>query len=70
MLFLVGKPPFEASDTKTTYERISTVDLHFPEHVPEEAKDLISKLLCINPKERLPLLEIMMHSWIAKCKTE
>ncbi|XP_013793648.1 aurora kinase-like, partial [Limulus polyphemus] len=41
--FLVGKPPFEMENVNDTYRRIIKVDLHFPNHVSEGAKDLIRK---------------------------
>ena len=43
--FLVGSPPFEdQSSYRATYRRIAQVDLSFPPHLSEEAKDLISKV--------------------------
>lgn len=42
--FLVGKPPFEAEGHTETYRRISRVDLRFPPHITEGARDLISKV--------------------------
>ena len=42
--FLVGKPPFEAEGSTETYRRITQVDLRFPSHVSEGARDLISKV--------------------------
>lgn len=62
--FLVGKPPFEAVGHQDTYRRISRVDLRFPSHVSEDAKDLVSKLLQKNPNDRLPLLAVRQHPWI------
>ncbi|XP_076322388.1 aurora kinase C-like [Tachypleus tridentatus] len=62
--FLVGKPPFEMENVNDTYRRIIKVDLHFPSHVSEGAKDLIRKLLRRNSQERLPLEEILLHPWI------
>lgn len=40
---IIGKPPFETSDVKTTYSRIKTNSYSFPENVKisEPAKDLI-----------------------------
>lgn len=66
--FLVGKPPFESKDTNETYDRIRKVDVRFPKCVPEGAKDLISKLLRQCPTERLPLPDVMKHSWIVNNK--
>lgn len=45
--FLCGKPPFEAEGNTATYRRISKIDLHFPSHVSDGAKDLISKVLIV-----------------------
>ena len=42
--FLVGEPPFEASDQRTTYKRIIKVDLRFPSYISPGAKDLISSV--------------------------
>ncbi|KAG8973603.1 spindle assembly checkpoint kinase [Tulasnella sp. 427] len=42
--FLCGRPPFEDKDEKATYKRIVRVRYQFPQHVSEEAKDLIGKV--------------------------
>ncbi|KAH8023539.1 hypothetical protein HPB51_014788 [Rhipicephalus microplus] len=41
--FLVGRPPFEAKTAAETYDRIRRVDLRFPAHLSDDAKDLISR---------------------------
>uniref|UniRef100_A0A8C6NIT4 non-specific serine/threonine protein kinase n=1 Tax=Nothobranchius furzeri TaxID=105023 RepID=A0A8C6NIT4_NOTFU len=61
---LVGHPPFETASHSETYKRITKVDLIFPNVVSDGAKDLISKLLRHNPKDRLPLKEVMDHPWV------
>ncbi|XP_029186576.2 aurora kinase C-like isoform X1 [Acropora millepora] len=62
--FLVGKPPFEAEGHHATYNRISRVDLKFPDYVSAGARDLISKLLIHDPHKRLPLNGVLAHPWI------
>ena len=42
------------------------VDLSFPEHVSEGAKDLILKLLVKDPAQRLSLEKVLEHPWIVK----
>ncbi|KAM3656021.1 aurora kinase C-like [Ammospiza maritima maritima] len=42
---LAGHPPFESPSPADTYRRITQVDLHFPAHIPEGARDLIQRLL-------------------------
>ena len=46
--FVVGQPPFEAKGNSETYKRISQVDLRFPSHVSEGARDLISKVITLD----------------------
>lgn len=36
-----------------TFERIKKCDLHIPPNLPEDAKDFITRLLRVNPRERL-----------------
>ena len=62
--FLVGKPPFEAESNNETYKRITKVDVKFPDHVSDDAKDLIRGLLKKVPSQRLSLNEVMEHKWI------
>ncbi|XP_068619826.1 aurora kinase B-like [Battus philenor] len=62
--FLVGKPPFESEVQDVTYARILAVDINYPAHIPEDAKDLISKLLRYNSKERISLAGVKNHFWV------
>lgn len=64
--FLVGSPPFEAEGHSATYRRISRVDLRFPKGVPEDAQDLISKLLQKDPRKRMSLKNIPRHPWVLR----
>ena len=51
---LVGKPPYEASDVKATYQRIIANQYSFPSHIEisGDAKDLISRMLQSKPEDR------------------
>lgn len=62
---LVGKPPFETSDVKTTYRRIRMNAYSFPDHVPlsEQSKSLITRILVNDPAKRPSLDEIMDHEF-------
>eukprot|EP00243_Klebsormidium_subtile_P013813 TRINITY_DN9388_c0_g1_i1.p1 TRINITY_DN9388_c0_g1~~TRINITY_DN9388_c0_g1_i1.p1 ORF type:complete len:347 (+),score=92.39 TRINITY_DN9388_c0_g1_i1:560-1600(+) len=64
--FLFGVPPFEAAGHSETYKRILRVDLQYPAHpqVSLGAKDLITKLLIKDPKQRMPLQQVLQHPWI------
>jgi len=63
---LVGKPPFETPDVKTTYKKIRMNSYSFPEHVPlsDAAKNLITKILNLDPTRRPSLDEIMDHPFL------
>lgn len=62
--FLVGKPPFENEECRETYRKILNVDVHFPETISSDAKDLILKLLQKDPMQRLQLDQVLNHPWI------
>eukprot|EP00164_Ancoracysta_twista_P012469 GFYU01019558.1.p1 GENE.GFYU01019558.1~~GFYU01019558.1.p1 ORF type:complete len:365 (-),score=139.35 GFYU01019558.1:87-1181(-) len=68
--FIVGEPPFFADGATNTYKKISEVAIEFPDFISEGAKDLISKLLCKNPAQRLPLDKVLEHPWILSAPEE
>jgi len=39
------------------------------EHISEGAKDLICKMLCLDPKKRLTIQEVLNHRWLRVCIT-
>lgn len=67
--FLVGSPPFETESHSATYRRIQRVDIRWPPApgLPEDAKDLISKLLKKDPRQRLPLECVPKHPFVLRC---
>ena len=58
---IIGKPPFETSDVKTTYKRIRMNAYNFPENVPitDYARDIITKILNNDPAKRPSIDEIL-----------
>ena len=62
---LIGKPPFETRDVKTTYNKIKRAEYSFPEtcKISQCAKNLIQKILVVNPKERPTLNEILFDDF-------
>lgn len=62
--FIVGNPPFEGEGNSETYKRIVQVDLRFPSHVSNAARDLLTKILKKDPRMRLPLDQIIAHPWV------
>ncbi|KAL4507292.1 hypothetical protein ABPG72_002085 [Tetrahymena utriculariae] len=51
---LIGKPPFETNDVKSTYKKIRTNDYSFPEQIQisSAAKNMIKKILITDPSKR------------------
>ena len=62
---IIGKPPFETRDVKTTYKRIKMNAYSFPESaiISEAAKNLISQILVTDPSKRPSLDQILIHDF-------
>ena len=62
---IIGKPPFETRDVKTTYKRIKMNAYSFPETaiISEAAKNLISQILVTDPAKRPTLDQILTHDF-------
>eukprot|EP00238_Polyblepharides_amylifera_P003042 CAMPEP_0196587694 /NCGR_PEP_ID=MMETSP1081-20130531/58313_1 /TAXON_ID=36882 /ORGANISM="Pyramimonas amylifera, Strain CCMP720" /LENGTH=222 /DNA_ID=CAMNT_0041909945 /DNA_START=130 /DNA_END=795 /DNA_ORIENTATION=+ len=64
---LTGKTPFQDQDRNSLYKQIIEEEVVYPHHVGTIAKDLISKLLVLDPSKRLGHVndasDIMNHAW-------
>ena len=62
---IIGKPPFETQDVKTTYKRIKMNAYSFPENaiISAAAKDLIKAILVTDPSKRPTLDQILIHDF-------
>lgn len=65
---ICGYLPFEDKNTSKLYEKIMKGDFSFPPFVSPDAKDLIGKLLTVDPKARIPICKIKSHSWFLNMK--
>lgn len=65
---LVGKPPYESKDVKSTYQRILRNEYSFPSNIQisEDAKDLIASMLQTKPEKRPSLELIMAHPFFSE----
>ncbi|KAF2159350.1 hypothetical protein M409DRAFT_60931 [Zasmidium cellare ATCC 36951] len=63
--FLVGEAPFEDTPVMTQ-RRIARGEMTIPPFVSAEARDLIKRLLVLDPDKRLSLEEVEVHPWIIK----
>ena len=62
---LTGRSPFLlcGGDNHQLFNSIKLLNINWPDDFPHLAKDLISKILCINPEDRLNLDQIINHQW-------
>ncbi|XP_051940506.1 calcium/calmodulin-dependent protein kinase type II delta 2 chain isoform X5 [Hippocampus zosterae] len=72
-ILLVGYPPFWDEDQHRLYQQIKAGAYDFPspewDTVTPEAKDLINKMLTINPSKRITASEALKHPWICQRST-
>ena len=61
---LQGAVPFKAKNMKDLYSLVKKGEFKFHSTISDDAKDLISKLLKLNPKERLTIPQVLNHPWI------
>ena len=56
-----GEPPFKAGNEYQTFQKIVALDYAFPDGFPEVARDLVERLLVLDPAKRLPIEHIKNH---------
>mmetsp|Transcript_11668 Transcript_11668/g.11608 ORF Transcript_11668/g.11608 Transcript_11668/m.11608 type:complete len:124 (-) Transcript_11668:153-524(-) len=55
---------------KELHVLIKKGDYQFPVEISEESKDLIKKLLILNPQDRLSIPEVLAHPWVKEEEDE
>ncbi|CAF1717810.1 hypothetical protein F2Q70_00000942 [Brassica cretica] len=69
-ILLSGVPPFWAETQQGIFDAVLKGDIDFESDpwpvISDSAKDLIRKMLCSNPSERLTAHEVMRHPWICE----
>jgi len=63
-----GYSPFRAKKTKEIYHNIMEVGIKFQKTCSDQLKDLIQKILQVNPADRISLEDILQHPWVTKHK--
>lgn len=60
---LAGRPPFKAANEYLTFQKIVALDYRFPPGFPDVAKDLVERLLVLDPASRLSIEHIKNHEF-------
>lgn len=58
---LAGRPPFKAGNEYLTFQKIVKLDYSFPDSFPSTARDLVKKLLVLDPSQRPNIDTIKAH---------
>ena len=79
-IMLCGYPPFYPSQPtrkgidKTMKKRIANAEFEFPQEewslVSDNAKDLISGLLTVDPVKRLTIADVLAHPWLVSQESD
>ena len=65
---LAGYSPFVAKNNQDLYQNIRRLKIQWPKDMPPLAKNLIGKILKLNPLDRPSLEEILDHQWFKQTK--
>ena len=65
---LAGYSPFVAKSNQDLYLNIKKLKIQWPKDMPPLAKNLIGKILRLNPSDRPSLEEILNHQWFKQTK--
>ncbi|KAK3170642.1 hypothetical protein OEA41_002723 [Lepraria neglecta] len=60
---LAGRPPFKAGNEYLTFQKIVGLEYQFPKGFPAVAKDLVERLLVLDPARRLSVEHIKNHQF-------
>ena len=63
---VTANPPFIGDDLESLKSNILGLKINWPKDINVDAKNLIIKILKLDPKQRLPLEEMMKHPFITK----
>lgn len=66
---LVGKPPFETSSLRETYDRIKKCQYGLPLAIKQPAVKMIKSMLQANPEKRPTIQQLQKFEWFRTGKT-
>lgn len=63
---IAGYAPFSGTNQEELFNNIKKLKINWPNDFPFFAKNLINRILKINPKDRISIDEILNHTWFEK----
>jgi MAP/microtubule affinity-regulating kinase len=63
---LTGKFPFKGSNNDELFRNICKGDFDIPEDISSEAKDLIRRMVVVDPRQRPTCTEVLKHLWLSE----
>jgi serine/threonine protein kinase len=73
-ILLCGRPPFNSKSNREVLERTARGQYNMVgaewDEISEEAKDLVRRMLMVNPDERISCDDILQHAWIKQLDEE
>jgi len=60
---LTGNLPFDDENIRRLLSKVKTGVYYMPEYLSSDAKNLISRMLVVDPAKRIKMSEIMKHPW-------
>ncbi|CAK71371.1 unnamed protein product (macronuclear) [Paramecium tetraurelia] len=60
---ICGYLPFDDLNTQNLYQKITNAEFTFPKHISMDAKDLLRRILVVDPQKRYSIQQIKRHKW-------
>ncbi|KAN0065309.1 serine/threonine protein kinase [Thecaphora frezii] len=60
-----GRPPFKGVNEYQTLQKVKNRDFAFPDNFPDDARDLVDRLLVLDPAQRPTGAEVLAHPYFA-----
>ncbi|KAJ4455599.1 putative SNF1-related protein kinase catalytic subunit alpha KIN10 [Paratrimastix pyriformis] len=63
---LCARLPFDDSNMEALFQKIKTGSYVLPSYLPSDARDLVARMLTVDPMRRITMTEIRHHPWFLK----
>eukprot|EP01089_Gocevia_fonbrunei_P000284 TRINITY_DN10298_c0_g1_i1.p1 TRINITY_DN10298_c0_g1~~TRINITY_DN10298_c0_g1_i1.p1 ORF type:complete len:305 (+),score=37.45 TRINITY_DN10298_c0_g1_i1:176-1090(+) len=67
---LTGSLPFDDDNIRQLLSKVKSGIFSMPQYLPHSLKDLLWKMLTVEPEKRITIAEIKRHPWLVECKSK